>query len=454
VSTTVEKYLAGGVESEAALADKLDEEFGHALQIPAYAETESFMETLGSVPAGPMGPVLIVTVINARADSPGYVHEANGIAREQIARLFSSVRTVSVDPPAQLFDHPHGSLLVIDRAAPGRYLPAGQGVGLARKIGCDLLLRLRADRRIASPWIHATDADTVLPGDYFEQVAHVEAERTAAALYFFEHRFSRDESLARAGRLYEISLRYHTLGLAWAGSPYAYQSMGSCLAMRASAYAEVGGFPKRSEIEDFTILNELAKIGPIERLAGNPVGLAGRISTRVPTSTGRALSELVGKRGAQESFRLRHPVAYAHLAAWIRVLGAIARRADDLEAPLSALPRGNPFFRADLLEEALRNVGAFAAVQTAIRYPGDETTLLRRLHSSFDAFSTRDLLDALADGGMTSLAYREALSEAPFTGLADSSEEDVEELRMALAREERVLSAAPAGVPSLEAAQA
>ena len=53
---------------------------------------------------------------------------------------------------------------------------------------------------------------------------------------------------------------------------------------------------------------------------------------------------------------------------------------------------------------------------------------------------------------MTSLAYREALSEAPFTGLADSSEENLEELRMALAREERLLSAASAGVPSLEAA--
>ncbi|HEX9287520.1 MAG TPA: hypothetical protein VF999_09675, partial [Thermoanaerobaculia bacterium] len=112
MSTTVEKYLACGVEPEAALADKLDEEFGHALQIPAYAETESLMDTLGSVPAGPMGRVLIVTVVNARADSPADVHEANGIAREQIARLFSSVRTISVDPPAQLFDHPHGSLLV------------------------------------------------------------------------------------------------------------------------------------------------------------------------------------------------------------------------------------------------------------------------------------------------------------------------------------------------------
>jgi hypothetical protein len=454
VKKTVEEYLARDAEPEASLADDIDEHFGHALQIPAYAEKESLLEALGSVPAGPEGPVLIVLVINARADSSGEVHEANRVAREEIARLLPPSRIISTDPPAHLFDHPHGRLLVIDRSAPGRFLPAGQGIGLARKIGCDLVLSLRAAGRIASPWIHATDADTLLPGDYFEQIARVEAECTAAAIYFFEHRFSEEESLARAGRLYEISLRYHTLGLAWAGSPYAYQSMGSCLAIRASAYAEVGGFPKKKEIEDFTILNDLAKIGPIERLAGSPVRLAGRISTRVPTSTGQALSVLVGKRGVEKSFRLHHPLVYAHLAAWIRVLGAIARRGPDLAAPLSALPRENPFFRADLLEEALGDMGAFAAVRAAILEPGDEITVLRRLHSSFDAFSTRELLDALRDGGIASLPYREALSEAPFAGLADSTEEDLDELRALLAQEERLLAATPAGVPSLEPEQA
>jgi hypothetical protein len=454
VTKTVPEYLARDAEPEAALADSIDESFGHALEIPAYAENESLLETLRSVPAGPMGPVLVVVVVNARADSPPEVHEANRAALEEVARVFAPSRTVSTDPAARLFDHPHGRLLVIDRSAPGRFLPAGQGIGLARKIGCDLVLRLRAADRIASHWIHATDADTVLPGDYFEQIAGIDATSTAAAIYFFEHRFSEDESLARAGRLYEISLRYQTLGLAWAGSPYAYQSMGSCLAIRASAYAQVRGFPKKKEIEDFTILNDLAKIGAIERLAGSPIRLAGRISTRVPTSTGQALSVLVGTRGVEKSFRLHHPLVYAHLAAWIRVLGAIARRGSDLSAPLSALPRENPFFRAGLLEEALGDMGAFAAVRAAFRKPGNEVTVLRRLHSSFDAFSTRALLDALGDGGIASLPYREALAEAPFAGLADSTEEDLEALRALLAEEERLLAATPAGVPSLEPEQA
>ncbi len=449
----VGEYLARDAEPEAALADHFAGTFGHALEVPAYGESDSLFETLGSVPRGPKGDVLIVVVLNARADSPGEIHEANRAAREKIAALAAASETISNAPEVRVFGHPRGRLLLIDRSTPGAYLPAGQGVGLARKIGCDLVLRLHEAGRIASPWIHATDADTRLPGDYFEQIAGADLEKAAAALYFFEHRFPEEAALARAGRLYEISLRYETLGLAWAGSPYAYQSMGSCLAIRPAAYAEVGGFPRKNAVEDFTILNDLAKIGSIDRLAGNAIELEGRTSTRVPISTGKAISDLAGKRGAG-SLRLHHPIVFAHLAAWLRLLGAIARRGGDPSAPLDELPRGNPFFRAGLLQEALEKMGAFEAVREAVREPGDEETILARLHRWFDAFRTRRLIEALSNAGLKPLPYREALSEAPFTGLADSTEDDLEELRALLAEEERKLSVAPAGVPALERARA
>ncbi len=449
MNETIAGYLAAGAEPEATLAGRLAGTFGHALEIPAYGENETLFDTLASVPAGREGDVLIVVVLNARDDSPASVHRANAAARTKLASL-GSPKKISPDPDVHLSAHPRGKLLVIDRAAPGRYLPAGQGVGLARKIGCDVVLALHAAGRIASPWIHATDADTRLPADYFEQIAAVEPARTAAALYFFEHLFGDDEELARAGRLYEMSLRYDTLGLAWAGSPYAYQNMGSCLAILASAYAAVGGFPMTNAIEDVTILNALAKIGRIERLGGAPVGLDGRISTRVPISTGQALSAIVGQRGAADSFRLHHPLVFAHLAAWLRVLGAVARRGADVSAALDTLPLGNPFFRADLLEDALREMDAFAAVRDAIRVPADERTQLARLHGWFDGFRTRQLLEALRDSGLPALPYLQALTEAPFTGLTDQAEDDLVTLGITLAAQERLLSVAPAGVPSIE----
>jgi hypothetical protein len=393
--------------------------------------------------------VLVVVVLNARADSPAAVHLTNAAARTRIAALCGA-RTISADPEVHLADHAAGKVLVIDRASDGRYLPAGQGVGLARKIGCDLVLALHANGRIASPWIHATDADTLLPPDYFDQVAALDPDVTSAAIYFFEHVFSDDEELARAGRLYEISLRYDTLGLAWAGSPYAYENMGSCLAIPASAYAAVGGFPMTNAMEDVTILNALAKIGRIERLGGAPVRLDGRISTRVPVSTGQALSAIVNRPGAADAYALPHPLAFAHLAAWLRMLGVLARRRDEVSAALATLPRNSPFFRADLLEEALDEMGAFAAAREAIREPADERTTLHRLHRWFDLFRTRRLLDLLRDAGLPALPWLPALREAPFTGLVEETEEDLVSLGRALAVEERGLARSPAGVPSLE----
>lgn len=446
-------YLARDAEPEASLADRLEGSFGHALEIPAYAETDSLFETLGSVPEGPLGEVLIVVVLNARAGAPAAAHAANALARERIAALASSSAVISEAPPASLFTYPRGRLLLIDRAVPGHYFPPGQGIGLARKVGCDVILRLRESGRLTSPWIHATDADVRLPNDYFEQMTEVEPV-VAAAVYAFEHRFPDDEDLARAGRIFEISLRYNTLGLAWAGSPYAYEHLGSCLAVGAWSYAKTGGFPRVNAIEDFTMLNDLARMGQIRRLAGTPIELEGRISARVPVSTGRALEQLVEKKGAAAAFELHHPLVYAHLAAWLRVLGAIARRSGDLEAPLAELPRGNPFFRADLLEEVLGRIGAFESVREAIAEPADPTMLLHRLHRSFDAFRTRELLDGLRDGGLVSLPFREALSEAPFTGLAAFPEDDLETLRRLLAEEERTLAIVPAGVPVLEVDQA
>jgi hypothetical protein len=443
-SRTIDKYLARHAEPVARVAGELDAAFGHALVVPAYGEGDSLFSLLGSVPAGPAGPVLIVVVLNARQDSPPSVHEANASTRERLARTLQLSAEISAGPPIRAYATAGGSLVLIDRAATGDFLPEGQGVGLARKIGNDFALGLSASGKLASSWIHNTDADAVLPGDYFDQIA--DAGSAAAALYFFDHRYDQQENVAIAARLYDISLRYYVLGLAWAGSPYAYQSMGSCLAIAPDAYAAVRGFPKKNAAEDFYVLNKLAKVGAISRLAGKPVLAEGRISERVPFGTGRAVGDLVASPHRLERFPLYHPLVFAHLAGWLEVLEAIARSGGALDQPLNVLPKDNPFFRADLLEDALRRLGAFEAIRDAASKSRDAETLRRHLHTWFDAFRTRKLIHALRDGGLSSLPWREALAEAPFTNLSASTEDDPEALRQALIAEERKLSATPAGL--------
>ena len=456
MNKAVSKYLARHAEPESLAADAVKGEFAHALVIPAYGEGQSLFDTVGSVPRGPGGDTLVVVVLNARADSPAAKHEANAAARERLRAAASESHDLQAEHPVSLLSYskptPNGRVVLIDRAAPGHYLPEGQGVGLARKIGNDLLLRIHADGRLGSRWLHNTDADVVLPNDYFDQTWKIAPDGNAAALYFFEHRFSAaDASLALATRLYEISLRYYTLGLAWCGSPYAYQAMGSCLAIRPDAYARVHGFPERNATEDFYVLNKLAKVGTIVRLAGTPVLLEGRLSDRVPIGTGKALSKLVASRRALSGFRLYHPLAFAHVAAWLRVLAATARSGGRIERALEELPKDNPFFRSDLLIEALEKMGAFPAIRQAIARSHEPAAMLRAFHTWFDSFRTLKLIHALRDCGLPSLPYAEALAEAPFTGLSAATEDDAEWVRHALAQQERLLAETPTGLPALAA---
>jgi hypothetical protein len=350
---TLETYLRRKAEPEAQAADRLEGRFGHALVIPAYGEGENLFATLGSVPRGPLGEVLIVLVLNARADSPECVHETNRATRDRLL-VAGAARPLAGDAGILQVPLPHGRLILVDRARPGGFLPEGQGVGLARKLGADLALRARADGRLASDWIHTTDADALLPDDYFDRTEGV--AEAAAAVYPFEHRFDPDERLARAARLHEIALRYRVLGLAWAGSPYAYQSLGSCLAVRSAPYTDVGGFPRRDATEDFHLLNRLARTGAIARLPGKPIVVEGRVSDRVRVSTGREVARLSGK-GA-ETFRLLHPAVFAHLAAWLEVLNAIARDPHDLAGAISRLPSESTFFRRELLTTSLERLDA------------------------------------------------------------------------------------------------
>src|SRR5690606_7285065 len=113
-----------------------------------------------------------------------------------------------------------------------------------------------------------------------------------ALLFPFRHEGPADEPVTRATELYEASLRYHVLGLAHAGSPYAYHSIGSTLAVQARAYALVRGVPKRSAGEDFYLLDKLAKVAPLLRARGEPVRIRARFSTRVPFGTGPAVARI------------------------------------------------------------------------------------------------------------------------------------------------------------------
>lgn len=412
-----QKYLSSHAEPENLQARKVTTSigaFGHALAIPAQAEGAPLARCLSRIPAGPEGQNLIVVVVNACADASQAVIRSNRDSLQAIDAEFELIEPLSEH--VALRRHPTGRLVVIDRTE-AHPLPARQGVGLARKLGCDFLLGAMEDGALVSPWLHCSDADTRLPEDYFRQASEQARKDASALLYRFRHR--PDETTPDTFALsqeYESSLRYYVLGLRYAGSPHAFHSVGSAMAVHAHAYARVRGFPRREAAEDFYLLNKLAKDGSIQTLQGLPVEPSARSSDRVPFGTGAAIQ----KRQAtpDEELRVYHPDLFQYLQIWEASLARCLKQPEltpDLPRVVASQARGTANVDGARLLDALTESEALIRAQRALN--GPDATITQALRDNLDAFRTLRLVHALRDRDLGEMALREALQRAPFIKL-------------------------------------
>ncbi len=394
--------------------------FGHVLVIPAYGELDDMLATLDSVPRGPCGDVLIIVVVNQRKTAETWAAKANRALIEALERDADSSRSIAKH--AQMLGHPRGSLLLLDHTRPESALPDREGVGLARKIGCDVALALWHEGGLVSPWIHCSDADVALPGDYFDRIGTRAATEpgVAVCIYDFEHVRDGDPPSHAAALRYEIYLRYYVLGLRHAGSPYAYHSISSTLAIEAAAYAKVRGFPKRQAGEDFHVLNKLAKVGRVASLHGEAIALSGRISDRVPFGTGRAITQELSRIMSGDTQPAYDPRVFAYLKVWIDTLNDLGGEESDPGAAIAAIARQHaeqgPALDADLLLAALAASGDGPRLVAALPQMGRRRDLRRHLHEKFDALRTLKLIHALRDH-FPSRRLDQVLEEAPFISL-------------------------------------
>jgi hypothetical protein len=411
------QYFARYAEPEARLAARISEAYSACMVVPVCGEAPSLLD--GFLPALEQAPgrVLLVLVVNAAESANAETHASNRRLLTALAARFPDQRLlaeVGVDAQGVLGRAASYDVLWLDRAKPGVYLAEREGVGGARKIGGDLAAALWARGQIACPLIASSDADVSLPRDYFATLgsAPAEAERSAAWLWPFQHEAGGDTRIDEATVLYEISLRYYVLGLARAGSGYAYQSVGSTLCVDARAYLSVRGFPKRAAGEDFYLLDKLAKVGPLRRIAASPVRIRARASDRVPFGTGRKTQEIAEDSAAGSDFLLYSPQAFRVLAAVLEGLDEFAASADP-----DALPRALEA-RAPELAAAARRVldrlGAFSALDSAVTQAPRGRILRRRIHTWFDALRTLRFIHGMRELGLSSLPWRVALGSADF----------------------------------------
>lgn len=178
----------------------------------------------------------------------------------------------------------------VDASSAGFELPNKVGgVGMARKIGLDKAISL-FDSNDDIGLLYCLDADTVVENNYLAAVKlFFTQEQSTAAHVSFAHQEAEEESLQAAIICYEIFLRYYVFGLQYAGSPYAFHTIGSTIICTIDGYAAVRGMNNRQAGEDFYFLNKLAKLDGVRSIRSTTVYPSARSSTRVPFGTGKAI---------------------------------------------------------------------------------------------------------------------------------------------------------------------
>ncbi|MCI5055754.1 MAG: hypothetical protein MRY83_06575 [Flavobacteriales bacterium] len=225
--------------------------------------------------------VEVIVVVNRSDDASDKIIEQNRISIES----FSKFRDEHIIPNIGFY--------LIESILPNKHA----GVGLARKIGMDEAV-YRFSKTDNDGLIVCLDADCEVDDNYFEVLDSKTLDNGINGIsIYFEHDLYGNEfeaGIYTSIIKYELFLRYYKNALEYCQLPYAFYTVGSSMAVRASAYAKQGGMNRRRAGEDFYFLQKIIELGNCIELNETVVRPSPRISDRVPFGTGKAVNDLVG----------------------------------------------------------------------------------------------------------------------------------------------------------------
>ncbi len=314
VSKYLHKYSARNWEL--LLPDK--RKYESVVVIPTLAEYENLKNLLSSLIKNDKSyfdKFLILFVVNNIKNISSKVIDEN---RKSIIFLSGIINRYSNDLFAREIEKSGLNIGLIDASGNGKELPAKTGgVGLARKIGMDLALNVLDYHTRNNNLLICLDSDCTVEENYLAAIYKRAVLRDFSAGYVrFEHPVDINP-YSEAIILYEIFLRYYTLGLRYAESPYAFYTIGSTMISDYKAYVSVEGMNKRKAAEDFYFMEKLAKRFEIKEIRDTVIYPSPRGSWRVPFGTGKAVEKFL--EDEKKEFLLHSPNSFKILKEWLRI---------------------------------------------------------------------------------------------------------------------------------------
>jgi glycosyltransferase involved in cell wall biosynthesis len=397
------------------------ENISQVVIIPAYAEREMLFHTLASIAQNPPSSLdysFVLCVINNKDNSSFSVIKNNLQTIQYLDALVKKkpLRKVNIDQRlySLLLTLSDAKLKLgyINASSKGYEIPQNLGgVGMARKIGMDMALRLLKKSSAPRNLIISLDADTIVQNNYLSAIHNYFTKRVKTAIVAYEHQMPLNCEEQAAICCYEIFLRYWVLGLKYAKSPWAFHSIGSTIVTTTEAYLEVRGMNKREAGEDFYFLSKLAKIGKIGYIKETCVYPSSRPSARVPFGTGKRIQRFLA--GAQkEEYLLYDPHIFVILADWLQLMNdQFICGKDEILIKTEGIHPTLTSFLKDC---------DFATVWSKIcRNAKDEKTLTHQFNDWFDGLKTLKLINYFTKDVYPQINMFEALDRIlPMSGMS------------------------------------
>ncbi|HHB78397.1 MAG TPA: hypothetical protein ENK85_04105 [Saprospiraceae bacterium] len=343
------------------------------------------LESLAQAKANYPYNVLILILFNHSATADQAVKESNQAAYLHFAQAIRPM----VNPRFSIQAH----LL----ALPKKHA----GVGLARKILMDEGVRLFALAENKEGILAAMDGDSTVAPNYFQAIddffrRHPKLE---AASIHYEHPLPKNERERRAIIQYELHLRYFVEAQKMAGLPTAYQTIGSSMAVRQSAYQLQGGMNRRKAGEDFYFLQKFARKGTLGNLNETTVYPSARISDRVPFGTGRAMGRLLASDSTLDTHAL---IIFDQIkllldgmpAIWNYTVEQIEQFRQSMPPAVQAFLAENGFLERVL--DAQKNTASPAAFLKRFYNWFDGFTMMKYVHFARDHYYPDEPIDSVA----------------------------------------------------------